>query len=497
MFLRYSAVPRGTALCILVSFNVACSGSNEHTAASGGKGDGGAGATQAGTPNLGGNTAAGGAAATGGTGTGGVNATGGNANSGGATTGGNSTNSGGLATGGTAGAAIGGGPAMGGTNAAGANSGGKSGSGGAGSGAGGLPSVPDNGCNVRLSDAPIGFAAQDGGTIGGGKATPILVTTAAGLKAYLADNQPRVLYVVNDLDFRTSNRSGVQTCADNTKCDNGSGVMVDQPRVSTNCDSTEHASTSYRYETSLKVGSNKTVIGIGSGSGAALRGASLDIGASQQVIIRNLKIYDINPHLVEAGDGITLQGSSHIWLDHLLLQQISDGYVDIGSADHSTTDDYVTLSWIHFDGHTAYQCGGKHSFVNFVDNGRISYHHDFYDNANGRNPKISGASSQVHLFNNYWLNIGYFCVTAQVDAKARVESNYFENSARPHWLQLDGNGTAGIAIDTGNVYTGASNGNTNRDTGGSVFNAPYAYTKQSAAEAKDAITKCAGPQPIR
>ena len=88
-------------------------------------------------------------------------------------------------------------------------------------------------------------------------------------------------------------------------------------------------------------------------------------------------------------------------------------------------------------------------------------------------------------------------MTAQVDAKARVESNYFENSARPHWLQLDGNGTAGIAIDTGNVYTGASNGNTNRDTGGSVFNAPYAYTKQSAAEAKDAITKCAGPQPIR
>ena len=54
-----------------------------------------------------------------------------------------------------------------------------------------------------------------------------------------------------------------------------------------------------------------------------------------------------------------------------------------------------------------------------------------------------------------------------------------------------------IAIDSGNVYTGASSGNTNRDTGGSVFSVPYAYEKQSAVEAKATVLKCAGPQPIR
>jgi len=354
----------------------------------------------------------------------------------------------------------------------------------------------DDGCNVRLTDTPIGFAAQDGGTVGGGDATPIEVTTEAELQSYLSDSEPRVLYVMNDLDFRTENRTGVQTCNETTPCDNGSGVLVEEPRVSATCDSNEYASTSYRYEVRLDVASNKTLIGIGSGSGAALRGASLNIGASQQIIIRNLRIYDVNPHLVEAGDGFTLQGSRYVWLDHLLLEQISDGYVDIGSADHDVIDQNVTLSWIHFNGRTPYQCGGKHNYVNALDNSQVTYHHNWYDNCGGRNPKIGQPSSQVHLFNNYWLDISYFCITAQTDSEARVESNYFENSSRPHWLQTDGDGTAGIAIDDGNVYTGASAGSTNRDAGGTVFSVPYSYTKESADDARDAIIQCSGPQPI-
>lgn len=364
-------------------------------------------------------------------------------------------------------------------------------------GTGGLPTLPDNGCNVRLDDQPLGFASMDGGTVGGGNTTPIQVTTEDQLISYLGDSEPRVLHVMNDLDFRTENRGGVQTCNENTTCDNGSGEQVEEPRVSATCDSNEYASTSYRYETRIDVASNKTVIGIGDGDGAALRGASLNVGDSEQVILRNLRIYDVNPHLVEAGDGVTMQGSSHIWLDHLLLDQISDGYVDIGSADHDQIDEYVTLSFIHFDGRTQYQCGGKHHYVNALDNSQVTYHHNWYDQCNGRNPKIGQPSSRVHLFNNYWLDVTYFCITAQTDSQARVESNYFENSSRPHWLQTDGNGTAGIAIDDGNVYTGASAGNTNRDSGGTVFSVPYAYTKESAADARQHIIDCSGPQPIQ
>jgi pectate lyase len=68
---------------------------------------------------------------------------------------------------------------------------------------------------VRLGDAPFGFAALARGTVGGGAATPLLVTTPDAFKTHLADSQPRVLYVRNDLDFRTAQRTGVPTCADN------------------------------------------------------------------------------------------------------------------------------------------------------------------------------------------------------------------------------------------------------------------------------------------
>jgi pectate lyase len=273
-------------------------------------------------------------------------------------------------------------------------------------------------------------------------------------------------------------------------------MQVDNARVSATCDAGEHMATRTRNESRLTIASNKTLIGIGSGRGAAIRGASLLIGSSSQVILRNLRIYDINPHLVEAGDGITLEESSHIWLDHLLLEQISDGFVDIGSAD-STLDDYITLSYNHINGRTAYLCGGHHNFVNFVDNGHVTYHHNWFDNGGGRNPKIGHERSNVHLYNNYWLNITYFCITAQEDGEARVESNYFENALRPHWRQTDGNGTAGIAIDNGNVYIGTSNGNTNRDVGGTVFTVPYTYTKETAAAARTSVMNCSGPQPIR
>lgn len=412
--------------------------------------------------------------------------------------------SGSSATGGTATAGSGGngdvnsaGTNAGGTSSggAGSSSGGSAGAASGGGGTGGTSVVPDNGCNVQLTDKPVGFASLGGGTVGGGDVTPIQVTTKEQLQMYLADKEPRVLHLMNDLDFRTAARD-VSVCADDTTCDNGSGMQVDNARVSATCDAGEHKATRQRNESRLNVGSNKTLIGIGKGSGAAIRGAGLQIGASQQVIIRNLRIYDINPNLVEAGDGITLQESKHIWLDHLRLEQISDGYVDIGSGT-SVLDEYITLSYVHFNGRTAYLCGGHHNFVNFVDNGHVTYHHNWFDNGGGRNPKIGNPASQVHLFNNYWLNISYFCLTTQTDSQARVESNYFENSLRPHWRQLDGNGKAGIAIDNGNTYTGTSNGNTNRDVGGTVFSVPYQYTKQTAADARDAVKKCAGPQPIR
>jgi len=109
----------------------------------------------------------------------------------------------------------------------------------------------------------------------------------------------------------------------------------------------------------------------------------------------------------------------------------------------------------------------------------------------GRNPKLGGALTQAHIVNNYWLDTSYFCITVEDGAQARVESNYFEDASKPHWLQ-----SGAIAIDSGNVYAGTSSSNT-KDTGGNVFSVPYAYTKESAATARSSIINCAGPQQIQ
>ncbi len=351
-------------------------------------------------------------------------------------------------------------------------------------------SASTDSCQIGYKDKPTGFA-QQGGTVGGGDATPVQVTTAAQLTKLLSDDQPRVLHLMNDLDFRTARRGGVQTCNERVKCDNGSGVKIEEPRVSATCDAHEYASTSYRYETTVKVGSNKTVIGVGpSGKGVTVYGASFRIGSSRQVIFRNLRVTDVNPHLVEAGDGFTLSGAANVWLDHIALDMISDGFVDIAGSQN------VTLSWVHFQGKIPYQCGGQHHFVSMVQASTATYSNSWFDHTDGRNPKIGDEGSRVHIYNNYWKDVTQYAITAQHDAEARVESNYFENANKPHWLQKDGNGQAGIAVDGRNVYTGVSS-KTNRDVGGSVFAVPYRYTTTTADAAKAAVSQCVGPQSIR
>ncbi|WNG28558.1 hypothetical protein F0U62_34575 [Cystobacter fuscus] len=345
-------------------------------------------------------------------------------------------------------------------------------------------------CAISLSDKPDGFAAQAGGTTGGGNATPIQVTTASQLKQYLEDGQARVLHIMNDLDFRTAART-VSGCEKKASCDS-QGKSIKEFRVSSTCNSDEVTATRTRNETTINVKSNKTVIGMG--DGATLYGASFNLGNQENLIFRNLDIRDVNPGLIEAGDGFTITSSKHVWIDHCSISLISDGYLDVGTTASETSvhPDYITLSWSYINGRNPYQCGGQHSFVNFANNAKMTWHHNWYDNSSGRNPKLGGALMQAHLYNNYWLNTSYFCITAAENAQARVESNYFENASKPHWLQAPG----AIAIDSGNVYTGKST-STSRDVGGSVFSVPYSYSKDSGTAARDRIKACSGPRRIQ
>lgn len=67
--------------------------------------------------------------------------------------------------------------------------------------------------------------------------------------------------------------------------------------------------------TAINLGSNKSLIGVG--SAGVIRGKGLRIAnGAQNIIIQNIHITELNPQYIWGGDAITLDGSDLVWVDH-------------------------------------------------------------------------------------------------------------------------------------------------------------------------------------
>lgn len=341
---------------------------------------------------------------------------------------------------------------------------------------------------AALAARPVdGFASLAGkgigGTTGGGNASVTKVSNCAQLKSALGDSAARVIELPagGTIDCRTSARSQVACVIPCDKSDPGkNSYRIAVPGQTCKDLGSNKTATRTRNETSLTVKSNKTV----RGNAAKVLGASLNLSNSSNIILQNFALEEINPGLIEAGDGVTLSNSHHIWVDHVRFRNISDGYVDMKNSTH------VTLSWNHLNGLNEAVCGRQHHYVMLVENTQATLHHNFFDRPSGRNPKLDGSSTQAHLYNNHYRNITYFSIGTNSGAQARVEGNYFENSAKPHWNQ-------GGKIDaSNNVYTGRSaESNQAKDSNAQVLrNKPYPYTLDKAQNVPSIVDKAVGPQ---
>ncbi|MBB3062513.1 RICIN domain-containing protein [Microbulbifer rhizosphaerae] len=311
-----------------------------------------------------------------------------------------------------------------------------------------------------------GFASQSGSdglstTTGGGSATPVTVTSCSALKSALESSGAAVVQVPDNttIDCLTEGRP-LAACQVACPDYQDSGEFTyripvgSQTCVELGSDSND-TTTVYRFDTRINVADNKTLVGLGANS--TIEGASLNLSGAKNVIVRNLSIANVNPHLVEGGDGITLDGSSHVWVDHVGFSMISDGHVDIRDSAN------VTLSNNHFDGRNNYVCANQHWYTSAVVNSQVTYHHNFFDYTGGRNPKLDGSTTRGHLYNNYYLEVTYFGINASNGAHALVESNYFADTRYPHWNE------SGYMSASGNVYTGQSATDSERDSGDTVF----------------------------
>jgi len=185
----------------------------------------------------------------------------------------------------------------------------------------------------------------------------------------------------------------------------------------------------------IKEVKNISVIGVG--TKGELDGIGINIYKSSNIIVRNLKIH----HTLAPIDGIGIESSNHIWIDHCEIYNMigdcnGDGKIDEvgdieggdvdwydGLLDVKKSSEYITISWNYL--HDSF----KTSLIGSSDSDdydrKITFHHNFFENCKSRLPSYRGGTG--HIFNNYYLNIQSSAVNSRVGAKLRVEGNVFEN----------------------------------------------------------------------
>lgn len=363
--------------------------------------------------------------------------------------------------------------------------------------------VPNTRDPISASGSVVGYAAttSDGltTTTGGGTRVPQVAATCAELATLLQGDDPRVVLIESDVDCRKSQPETVRTCE--LRCDSSLGNQTIYRYLAADaadCSGVPNGSADSpivakpRDETTVYVGSNKTLLGI---TGAHIWGANLYLKDSSNVIIQNLYLGEINPALSEAGDAITIDGSHHVWVDHCQFWNVSDGFVDAINGAKA-----VTVSWNRFQGMNASACGGQHNFASTADGSQVTYHHNFFDRTLGCSPKIV-RGSRAHLFNNTWSNVLYYSIQVASSAQALIEANEFDDSKKPFYASdscfTDSTPCAIRApSEFPNLFVGISQ-NESQDTGGTVDPLPYdrsTYQVEGAAAAKASVIASSGPR---
>ncbi|KAF4972869.1 hypothetical protein FZEAL_9501 [Fusarium zealandicum] len=268
-----------------------------------------------------------------------------------------------------------------------------------------------------------GFAAS---TTGGGSASPVVPKNAAELISYLGDSQPRVIHLDRTINFLGTEGTASETgCApwgtgahcqlsinQNKWCDN---YQPNAPKVNVKYDKAATLG--------IKVGSNKSLIGVG--SKGVLRGKGLRIVGAKNVIIQNIHVQELNPSLVWGGDAITVDDADLVWIDHVTTSLIGRQHIVLGNK----ACNRVTVSNCKIDGTTNWSpnCDTYHYWgVYFAGaNDLVTFKNNYIYHTSGRSPKIAG-NTLLHAVNNYFHDISDHAF--EIDSgSVLAEGNIFQN----------------------------------------------------------------------
>jgi pectate lyase len=223
------------------------------------------------------------------------------------------------------------------------------------------------------------------------------------------------------------------------------------------------------------VRSNKTIVGVG--TSGRITGGGLNISRANNVIVQNMTISGSDD------DNINVQYSTNVWIDHNDLSGASDGALDI-----KRSSDGITVSWNHFHDQDKNSLLGHSDGNAAEDRGRlhVTYHNNWFDGTNQRNPRVR-FGNPVHVFNNYYNDIGDYGVASTVEGGVLVEANYFENVEDPYHVG-EGSSPPGTLVARNNHRVNSGPG----QTAGSVRPIPYAYSPAAASSVKSIVMAGAG-----
>ncbi len=282
--------------------------------------------------------------------------------------------------------------------------------------------------------SPIGYGA---GTTGGGGASPVTVSTLAAFTSAVAGDTAKVVRV--------------------------SGLISLSGQVD--------------------IGSRTTVLGVGASSG--FTGGGLRIKEKTDVVVRNLNI----SKPVAPADGITVQESTRVWIDHNSFSADRDHDKDHydGLLDINHGSDDVTVSWNTFKNHF------KGSLVGHSDNNasedtghlKVTYHHNHFSDVHSRIPSLRFGTG--HFYNNYVDGAETAC-HSRMGAQMLVENNVFRDTKVAVTTNRSSD-VDGFANLRGNDLGGAV---TEVSRTGTFTSPPYRYTAEPASSVVASVTSGAG-----
>lgn len=280
---------------------------------------------------------------------------------------------------------------------------------------------------------PDGYSTQNGGTTGGGNATPINVTTASAFKSAANNDNPTVIIVQGKLDVGD-----------------------------------------------VTIGSNKTIIGADVNSG--LYGGTIRVRKSNN-IFQNLTIGPAN------GDAMEISGAKNIFITKCEFHDSSDELCSIVRE-----SDFVTVSWckFYFDNPHNHAFGGLigNSDDRTSDKGKlhVTMHHNWYAvGVRGRMPRVR--YGHVHIYNNYYNSVGNgYCIGTGFDCHIKVENSYFENINNPWQEQAIGALSSGGEIGWNNLDFISCIQPAYISNSYPVFTPPYSFTLDDINDVKSLVT---------